>query len=363
MTRSSTPQCAFSSPCFSRVSFIALGALSILLLQSIMGLGGGAVRIGSERAKLSHEHAEFATKFYAMQPPSLVKSRGVVVTPAEALRRAHADAAILPADAPPECATWLSAAHLQTSFASQWGQDAIIYYNFFAGKLAAGERGVYVDVGANAPRKMSNTWFLDRCLGWRGLCIEADPALATALRASDRTCTIVNKCAAGKVGKTAYSAQGYGGESGHVAAAGDSGTVVVDCAPIHDLIRDAGFKHVDFLTIDIEGHEVSALSGADWDAVPVEMVLVETAWSNEQLDMLFSDGGFWRISDLAYLDDLYIRAPRLLVDAPFFNAARKDNWDYIARLDINGHYKRTPAILELDKSGRVVYKTVAGNSN
>ena len=70
------------------------------------------------------------------------------------------------------------------------------------------------------------------------------------------------------------------------------------------------------------------MSNSDWDAVHIDFVLVETAWSSEQLDMLLSDAGFWRVSDISYLDDLYIRGPRLLHNRE--NAiTRKDNWDYI----------------------------------
>ena len=77
-----------------------------------------------------------------------------------ALAGAQADARALRADAPLECTTWLSASTLQPTFSSQFGQDATIYYNFFAGQLAAGgPRGVFVDAGANAPRELSNSYF------------------------------------------------------------------------------------------------------------------------------------------------------------------------------------------------------------
>lgn len=247
---------------------------------------------------------------------------------AGALAAAHADARALPAAAPAECHAWLSAAALQPSFTSQYGQDATVYYSFLAGKLARGERGFYVDVGANAPRTLSNTWFLDRCLGWRGVCFEADPGLAAALQLSERTCTVVNKCASDRVAPLHYTAMGPGG---HVARAGEAPAFLVPCAPLSDLLREANVSHVDFLSIDIEGNEINALSNTNWDAVPIQLVLVESAWSNEQLDMLLSDAGFWRVSDLSYLDDLYIRAPRLLHSRPYHAQWRAAMWQYITQ--------------------------------
>ena len=244
---------------------------------------------------------------------------------AEALAGAQADARALPVGAAPECAAWLTSNTLQPTFVSQVGQDATIYYSFLAGKLARGERGFYVDVGANDPRVISNTWFLDRCLGWRGICFEADMALAANLKRSERTCTVINKCASDRVGEIPYVNAGV---NGHVARPGETANAIVPCAPLSELLRTEGVTSVDFLSIDIEGNEVTALSNSDWDAVPIQLLLVETAWSSELLDMLLSDAGFWRISDLAYGDDLYIRGPRLLHNT-MQASHRKGNWEWI----------------------------------
>ena len=277
---------------------------------------------------------------------------------AAAVAAAQADARALPAGAPPECRAWLSAAALQHTFTSQSGQDATIYYNFLAGKLARGERGFYVDLGgANAPRTISNTWFLDRCLGWRGVCFEADPGLAAALQLSERTCTVVNKCASNRVAPLHYTAAGT---SGHIARSGEAPAFLVPCAPLSDLLREANVSHVDFLSIDIEGSEVIAMSNTDWDAVPIQLLLVESAWNNEQLDMLLSDAGFWRVSDLSYADDLYIRAPRLLHHSPFHAQARVGSWQHYTGSQKKRCLKRDGAITLSADGKSVVYTNGEG---
>ena len=45
---------------------------------------------------------------------------------------------------------------------AQWQQDWFIYQNLFPSKV---ENGLYVDVGAFHPFKLSNTVFFDQCLG------------------------------------------------------------------------------------------------------------------------------------------------------------------------------------------------------
>jgi FkbM family methyltransferase len=265
------------------------------------------------------------------------------------------DTAALPRNAPPECSRFLT--DFSETFTSQYGQDAILYYNFFAGWLAEGRRGTYVEVGANAPRILSNTWFMDKCLGWKGICIEADPDLAKTLRSSERTCTVVNMCASSQRSKLPYVSGGVAGTGGHVATPGETPTSHVDCAPLSEILQMQGLEHVDFLSIDVEGNEVSALSGSDWDASFIGLMLIESAWSNEQLDMLLHDAGYWRISDIGYLDDVYIRAKPLLKFGSE-GKSRKENWDYIVASDarVSRSTKRTPPQMQLDRNGKVIYQ-------
>ena len=276
----------------------------------------------------------------AQLQPARARRAHALRNESDVLADAAADARHLPRDAPDECAAWLSAKALQSTFTSQFGQDATIYYNFFAGRRARGlPAGVFVDAGANAPRFLSNTYFLEKCLGWTGVCIEANPALAEVLRA-ERSCAVVNKCIDPTLKHAAFVVEA--GASGHIATGADTsgGTVSVPCAPLSSILLEAGVTHADFMSIDIEGNELRALSGNDWDAVPIEMLLVETAYSSEELDMLLTDAGMWRVGDMAYLDDLYVRrAPLLRV--PRATEARDENWHFLRNLEIAAKPKRS----------------------
>jgi FkbM family methyltransferase len=54
---------------------------------------------------------------------------------------------------------------------SQTGEDIVLKY-----LLAEKENGTYVDVGCNEPISFSNTFYL-YCMGWKGICIDANEAL------------------------------------------------------------------------------------------------------------------------------------------------------------------------------------------
>ena len=63
--------------------------------------------------------------------------------------------------------------------------------------------------------------------------------------------------------------------------------------------------------------------------------------------MVLHDGGYWRVSDIGYGDDLYVRAPRLLKDRDFDSKSRRNNWDY--SMTSKRNFKRMPAYLIVDE--------------
>jgi hypothetical protein len=76
-------------------------------------------------------------------------------------------------------------------FFSQFGQDRQLFARYW--KQWGDRKGFYVDVAAAHYEKNSNSYYLDRCLGWSGICVEAHPVRAAALRAH-RTCVVVDTC-------------------------------------------------------------------------------------------------------------------------------------------------------------------------
>ena len=122
---------------------------------------------------------------------------------------------------------------------------------------------------------------------------------------------------------------------GHIAkSTQEGGAVTVECAPLGSVLKEHGVSRVDFLTMDIEGNEMSALRGYEWETIPIDVMLIESAWSSEVLDMMLSDAGMWRVSDIGYLDDLYVRrTPLLKVPGAF--AGRLLNWDFLRGEEIS----------------------------
>jgi FkbM family methyltransferase len=147
--------------------------------------------------------------------------------------------------------------------------------------FGSAEEGIFVEVGANDPKSLSQTWFLEK-MGWRGVLVEPLPDLAEALR-RERPNSMVFEAAVSAPEKT-------GEADFHVAGAFSSldqnvkdnaveyGTVLrVKVVTLDSILEEAKIRKVDFLSVDTEGTEVDVFLGFDFGRYRPALVLVEDA--------------------------------------------------------------------------------------
>lgn len=150
---------------------------------------------------------------------------------------------------------------------AQYEQDTFIWHNYLR---QLGNNGTYVDVGAYDPLVFSNTAFLDLCLGWQGICIEMNGARKQHFERSARTCKFVGSCVSSgyfhaKMRSSLVpdpfeaSIDGQHGELEETSAQAHDPTVA--CRPLASILAEHDMYHVDFMSLDIEGHELETLSG------------------------------------------------------------------------------------------------------
>lgn len=164
---------------------------------------------------------------------------------------------------------------------SQVHQDWVVAL-LFATVLTPQSR-TYVDLAANGPIFDSNTYLFDRCLGWQGVCIEANPQYA-AHHAQTRSSTFISACVAPTPTDAFFDMTSIG-QLGHLVTASahnKTGTVrAMRCEPLAHLL--APFprisKHIDYLSLDVEGAELGALQSIDWAQTSVSLMTVEDATS------------------------------------------------------------------------------------
>jgi FkbM family methyltransferase len=148
--------------------------------------------------------------------------------------------------------------------------------------------GTFVEAGAHDGYTQSNTYYLERHRGWSGVLIEPIPELSakcTRRRPDARVfgCALV---APGFDGDTVEMQFGdlmsvTGEEDGDharggLAVAGRRGYAVrVPARTLSDVLDEAGLSEIDLLVLDVEGHELDALSGLDLERHAPSHVLIE----------------------------------------------------------------------------------------
>lgn len=181
---------------------------------------------------------------------------------------------------------------------SQYFQDYYVYTRHFS-KLK--RRGIYVDLAANHPWYISNTFFLDSCLGWDGICIEAHPKYKRLLQ-EQRSCKVIPKCVSDMEGDKisfilddVYS--GSASTNKYLNTWKNEGKKLVEipmkCTTLKTVFQENQVLKIDYMSLDVEGHELPILKGIDWKKVQIDILNVElSSASQPKIDRFLRKKGY-----------------------------------------------------------------------
>jgi len=207
-------------------------------------------------------------------------------------------------------------------FYSQNGEDSLIISVF-------DKPGYFVELGAVDGIHLSNTYALEQH-GWTGLLVEAHPEHFAKLAANRPNSTSIHAAVSDKEGETNFYAT-QGGSLSTIDEAQknyfikkrsgvDKGSYTkhkVRSATTTTLLDEASAPHViDVMSIDIEGAELAALRGLDFNAYDVKLMIVEKdlsrskRWVEEEIrDFLISKG--YRVARRLGVNDFWAKEPAL----------------------------------------------------
>jgi len=191
------------------------------------------------------------------------------------------------------------------------------------------DSGTYIELGANDGLTQSNTWWLEREREWSGLLIE--PALNQYLQlVKNRSPRNQFRCVAcvPRDYSDAYVRMTY---ADLMSTTTSDGLINIDIdvhyeaarqhapdqvefyAPartISDVIDECELpSHVDFMSLDVEGAELSVLQGFDFERHTLGHLLVETRDVSIIADFL-SDFGYRQTEQISGHDYLFVMNPR-----------------------------------------------------
>lgn len=185
--------------------------------------------------------------------------------------------------------------------------------------------GFFIECGANNGYAQSNTYYLEKQLGWRGLLVEGIPELYEACK-EERPASVVKNCALVAPDFSAQtvtmhycnlmsvvdgSMKSTEMQEQHLKAGFDvqkienKYSVEVPARTLSSLLDEvAGLEKIDFFSLDVEGYELDVLKGLDFSRHRPVYILVEARFFDEINDYLTSQA-YTVVEQLTHHDYLY----------------------------------------------------------
>jgi FkbM family methyltransferase len=161
---------------------------------------------------------------------------------------------------------------------SQYGEDALL------AKIFDGVKGLCVEVGANDGIMYSNTKHFEEA-GWQCILVEPTPNLCSKIR-ENRRCRLFECAASSNEGEmmlhVAVEHDLFSSLESHSTMAEELGrhqatikSVPVRVRPLDAMLTEADAQSIEFVSIDVEGHEMAVLGGFDLNRWRPCVVLIE----------------------------------------------------------------------------------------
>jgi len=164
----------------------------------------------------------------------------------------------------------------------QHGEDYLVN-RIFNGK----KNGFFVEIGCLDGIDYSNTYFFEQA-GWKGICVEAHNDFITKLKTNRKNSTIIH-CAVGE--KNIDDVVFYANKIGSLSTLDKKEEARweknykefftgfeeqhVPMRTLTNIFDEQQVKEIDFISLDIEGYEVQALTGLDLNKYRPRLFIIE----------------------------------------------------------------------------------------
>lgn len=184
---------------------------------------------------------------------------------------------------------------------SQCEEDKFLNENFFKNK----KNGVYIELGALNGVLYSNTKFFEDNLNWTGILIEPHPIMFKGLKETRPNNLLFNDLVSCHKDELVFRYF----EWTHAAVSGVENTLTkmhfdvffdsdnawhktlpqskmnIKPKTLTEIVKSTNITHIDFLSLDVEGHEYEVL--LSWDfSIPIDLILIEILDQDEEKEKL-----------------------------------------------------------------------------
>ena len=184
---------------------------------------------------------------------------------------------------------------------SQCEEDKFLNKMFFKNK----KNGTYIELGALDGVLYSNTKFFEEFLNWKGILIEPHPEKFNLLKVNRPNNFLFNdivSCIDTEV-KFRYfndwhaavsgientlplqSLNNYFESNDNFIKSLPQSNLLLKPKTLTEIVKSTGITHIDFLSLDVEGHEYEVLQSWDF-SIPIDLILIEILGFQDEKDEL-----------------------------------------------------------------------------
>jgi len=201
---------------------------------------------------------------------------------------------------------------LSTNYKSQYGQD------YYLEKFELLDKGTFfVEIGCNHPVYLSNSYYLEKSLGWEGICIDG---IDFSLQYEEhRSKSKFIHCLIDENEGEAdfYQVENKSGWEDMVSSMHkkvlehgrgfETSIKKVKTMPLSKII-DSNRK-IDLCLIDVEGHEFSVLNSIEWISYKPNVFLIENSgqyFKRSKLVSFMLNKGYMHFARIGTSDDIFV---------------------------------------------------------
>jgi len=204
--------------------------------------------------------------------------------------------------------------HIESYALNQLDLKLLPYLNF--------KNGFFIEAGANDGINQSNTLLFEKKYGWKGLLIEPIPDLAKQCRINRPNCIVENVALvpfdydkptiemsySNLMSLVKGSMASEDDERAHVEKGCEIQNITtykieVDVGTLTSILVKHNIQKIDFLSLDVEGFELSVLKGIDFSKYRPKYILVEARFKDEIQNYL--EDLYDVVAQIGYYDILF----------------------------------------------------------
>lgn len=200
-------------------------------------------------------------------------------------------------------------------FYSQCQEDIILYTKYFC-RYRLEDQKYFLEAGAMDGHLWSNTKFFEDSLGWKGILIEANPFQMPYIATNRPNCIIVNALMSDSKSPLEFiisnnpavcSVKDTTPQSIKDAYYQPNCIRSIKMIPtrLDEIINKSGISQIDFISLDVEGHELQVLKSFDFKTSQVKVVswlieMLNEETKNQEVFEFMEENGYKAMEKVAH---------------------------------------------------------------